>query len=65
RAGATRSALVQRQFFLLVSARRAAGAGTTRSVGLFSDLLLVLARCVRVVCATRRCAESELTFVDF
>ncbi|MCI83543.1 hypothetical protein A2U01_0104819, partial [Trifolium medium] len=35
RAGATRSALVQRRFHLLVSARCAAGAGATRSVALF------------------------------
>ncbi|MCI71554.1 hypothetical protein A2U01_0092817, partial [Trifolium medium] len=35
RAGVTRSVLVQGQFHLLVSARRAAGAGATRSVALF------------------------------
>ncbi|MCI36469.1 hypothetical protein A2U01_0057692, partial [Trifolium medium] len=34
-AGATRSALVQRPFFLLESARRSAGAGAARSVVLF------------------------------
>ncbi|MCI42676.1 hypothetical protein A2U01_0063913, partial [Trifolium medium] len=34
-AGATRSAMVQGQFDLLVSAQRAAGAGATRSVALF------------------------------
>ncbi|MCI63943.1 hypothetical protein A2U01_0085200, partial [Trifolium medium] len=59
-------AMVQGQFHLLESARHAADAGAARSVALFySDFLLVLARRAGVVCATRRCVDSGLTFVDF
>ncbi|MCI64339.1 hypothetical protein A2U01_0085597 [Trifolium medium] len=54
RAGATRSALVQRPFFLPESARRAAGAGAACSVVLFcSEFLLLLVRRAHVVCAAR------------
>ncbi|MCI49932.1 hypothetical protein A2U01_0071176, partial [Trifolium medium] len=66
RAGATRSALVQRPFLLLESARRATGAGATRGVVLYcSDFLLLLVRRAQVVCAAHRCVDSGLTFVDF
>ncbi|MCI97175.1 hypothetical protein A2U01_0118476 [Trifolium medium] len=56
--------MVQGQFHLLVSARRASGAGA-QHIPVFSDFHLLLARRARVVCATRRCADSGLTFVDF
>ncbi|MCI54152.1 hypothetical protein A2U01_0075400, partial [Trifolium medium] len=50
---------VQRPFFLLESARRAAGAGAARSVVQFcSDFLLVVARRAQVVCAVCMCVDQ-------